>query len=65
MIEVPMATAPAAADLSEVLAMVRGREQPPSWHATLWAIQALTAAGVSPRCWPPAAIRVLSSSLLE
>ena len=30
MIEVPM-------DLSEVLSMVRGREQPPSWYATLWA----------------------------
>ena len=31
----------------EVLSMVRGREQPPSWHATFWAIQALTAAAVS------------------
>lgn len=30
--------------------MVRGREQLPSWHATLWAIQALTAAALSPRC---------------
>ena len=25
--------------------MVRGREQPPSWLATLWAIQALTSGG--------------------
>jgi hypothetical protein len=24
-------------DLEEVLSMVRGREQPPSWYATLWA----------------------------
>jgi hypothetical protein len=24
-------------DLEEVLAMVRGREQRPSWYATLWA----------------------------
>ncbi len=23
----------------EVLSMVRGREQPPSWYATLWAIR--------------------------
>jgi hypothetical protein len=42
-----MATAPACPDLREVLSMVRGREQPPSWHATFWAIQALTAAAVS------------------
>jgi len=26
-------------DLEEVLSMVRGREQPPSWYATLWAIR--------------------------
>ena len=37
--------------------MVRGREQPPSWYATPRGDQALTAAAVSPRCWPPAAFR--------